>query len=85
MPLGMMQHSTAPSGFFGAISISAIAVAEKILDLVDDNAEKNSSLPCLDKNFHEEKPVIFLLRVRQISLQSFLVVTDILLFQDCVG
>jgi hypothetical protein len=65
MPLGMMQHSTAPSGFLGAMSMSAIAAAstamEKILDLVDNEpvTDKNKVVPDLDssKKFQVENPV----------------------------
>ena len=61
----MMQHSTAPSGFLGAMSISAIAVAstamEKILDLVDNEQvnDKSKTVPDLDstKKVQVENPV----------------------------
>jgi hypothetical protein len=65
MPLGMMQHSTAPSGFLGAMSMSAIAVAstamEKILDFVDNEhvAGMEKVVPDLDitKKLQVENPV----------------------------
>ncbi len=71
MPLGMMQHSTAPSGFLGAMSMSAISVAstamEKILDLVDNEpqvADKNKKVPDLDstKKLQVENTVCLLFR-----------------------
>ncbi len=79
MPLGMMQHSAASSGFFGAISISAIAVAstamEKILDFVDNDTADTNNIPlCLEKNIHEEKPVISILLFLQVLLYDFLAV-----------
>jgi hypothetical protein len=69
MPLGMMQHSTAPSGFLGAMSMSAIAVAstamEKILDLVDNEpvASEKKSVPELEstKKFRVESSVCLIL------------------------
>ncbi len=69
MPLGIMQPSTVPSGFFRAVTISAIAfVMEIFLDFVDYDKTGNNNIPCLEKKMHEEDLVISLFLFYQIGM-----------------
>jgi hypothetical protein len=72
MPLGIMQPSTVPGGFFRAVTISAIAFAtmvlEIFLDLVDYDKTGNNNIPCLEKKLHEEDLVISMFLFYQIGM-----------------